>query len=92
MTDEERVCQLTGQWPGITDTEAIVLLELIKGNGATKRYDWLASVIFDARAFRPSMDTIRRAVSRLRKHGHVIDVVHGLGYRLVRLAPDSGST
>lgn len=83
----EKAGGLIGQWPGMTLTQALVLNELIEGKGRVKPYEQLEQIVFDIEAFRPAPDTIRRAVYNLRKHGHVIDVVHGLGYRLVRLAP-----
>jgi DNA-binding response OmpR family regulator len=91
MSRDDASC-LIGQWPGMTLTQALVLNELIEGRGRDKPYEQLEQIVFDIEAFRPAPDTIRRAVYNLRKHGHVIKVVHGLGYRLVRLAPDSGST
>lgn len=84
--------RLIGQWPEMTMTQALVLNELIEGKGRVKLYEQLEQALFDIEAFRPAPDTIRRAVYNLRKQGHVIATVQGLGYRLVSVAPDSGST
>lgn len=83
----EAAGDLIGQWPEMTRTQALVLNELIEGKGRVKLYEQLEQVLFDIEAFRPAPDTIRRAVYNLRKQGHVIKTIQGLGYRLVSAAP-----